>query len=809
MKPLLSQIGQVSIMLSMSKKKYLHQISFFVEPQNRAENLFKFKKVSSQIKDQEGEDIFFMKSVEVPEAWSQVAVDVVASKYLRKSGVGLLRGSEKSVKQLVDRVVDSITASGREQGGYFRDRRQSEVFKEELKYLIYSQSAAFNSPVWFNVGLWEKYGLKSKSEHYYWDSKKKKVLPLKNTYEHPQCSACFIQKVGDSIEEIFALAGTEARLFKYGSGTGTNFSALRSKYEMTNSGGLSSGLISFLEVLDKGAGAIKSGGITRRAAKMVVVNADHPEVMEFIDWKKNEERKAQALLAAGFSGGMDGEAYRTVSGQNANNSVRVTDEFMRALVKDGEWSLKSRATGKTIKKLKANEVMNKIAESAWACAEPGMQFHSTINEWHTCEDTSEIQASNPCSEYMFIDDSACNLASLNLVKFLKTDGSFDFEAFIHATKTLITAQDMIVDYSSYPTVSIAQNSHDYRPLGIGFANLGSLMMHLGLPYDSDAARAWAAAIASLMTGIAYYTSAELAGIKGPFAEYKKNKKSMLAVIQKHKGSLKHINWKLLPDGIKVFIDELWEGVSYLGARNGFRNSQVSVIAPTGTIGLMMDCDTTGIEPEFSLIKTKKLSGGGFMKLANQAVEHALIVLNYTDSQITEILKFIEGHNSIEKAPHLKMEHYAIFDCATAPEGHRYLSVDGHLKMMAAVQPFISGAISKTVNLPRHATVEEVRNVFIKGWDLGLKAVAIYRDGSKMAQPLNSESGKSGLSSKDQASEQTLALNADQESYRASSEKGFGGPSVDFRMICPECGTETQLESGCYRCPNCGVTSGCA
>ncbi len=772
------------------KKKSLNQISYFVPSTKKAQEIIEFKKFDSLISNQKGETVFSMKGIEAPAEWSQVAVDVVASKYFRKTGVSLLQKSEKSVRQLVDRVVDSVVAAGLSQSGFFQDKKAAGVFKEELKYLIYSQRASFNSPVWFNVGLWEKYKIKSESQHYYWDLKKKKVLPLKNVYEHPQCSACFIQKVGDSVEEIFELAKTEARLFKFGSGTGSNFSSLRSKYEQTSSGGHSSGLISFLEVLDKGAGAIKSGGTTRRAAKMVVLDADHPEVLDFIDWKSKEESKARALLAAGFSGGMDGDAYRTVSGQNANNSIRLSDEFMKALDKKSDWALRNRSNGKVYKKIKAEELMNKMSESAWACAEPGVQFHSTINKWHTCANTEPINASNPCSEYMFLDDSACNLASINLVKYLNLDGTFDFEAFVHSIKTLITAQEILVDYASYPTEKIALNSHNYRPLGIGFANLGSLIMRMGYSYDSPEGRAWASLLTSIMTGVAYYTSAEIAGIKGAFPAYKKNSTSMLKVIQQHRGALKNISWDLLPQGISSFVQELWKGVYYLGEQQGYRNAQVSVIAPTGTIGLMMDCDTTGIEPEFSLIKYKKLSGGGTLKLVNQSVEEALIVFDYSPEQVVEILKYIHEYNSVEGAPHLKTSHYSVFDCANAEAGKRYLRPEGHLLMMAAVQPFISGAISKTVNLPKTATVEDVKNVFLMSWKLGLKAVAIYRDGSKEAQPLNLKEGT-------------------KKTAESLSKKHELTTSTDFRMTCPDCGSETVLESGCFRCPNCGTTAGCS
>ncbi len=774
--------------ISMAKKVSLHSPSYFVPAGKNPESFFQWKKVDCEIKNRKGEIFFEMKGVEAPEGWSQLAVEIAASKYFRKMGVPKTK-SEKSVRQLVDRVVNAIVGSGLKQKDYFSSKKDADTFARELKYILLSQRGAFNSPVWFNAGLWESYKINSPSEHFAWDEGKKSIQATKNAYERPQCSACFIQSVEDSIEKIFELAKTEAKLFKYGSGTGSNFSAIRSKYEETSAGGHSSGLISFLEVLDKGAGAIKSGGTTRRAAKMVVVDIDHPEVLDFIEWKMKEERKAHMLIAAGLSSEFEGEAYRTVSGQNANNSVRVTDAFMKAILAEKPWKLKARITGKTHRELPAADVWKKISHAAWVCADPGIQFHDTINKWHTCPKTGAINSSNPCSEYMFLDDSACNLASINLVKFLNPDGSFDFESLIHTARTLFVAQEILVDYSSYPTKKIAQNSHDYRPLGLGFANLGSLLMRKGISYDSDAGRAWAGAITSLMTGVAYLTSAEMARAKGPFAGYRVNHGSMLKVMKMHEKSIKGISWDRLPQGLDKAVKNLWKAVVFNGIKHGYRNAQATVIAPTGTIGLLMDCDTTGIEPDFSLIKFKKLVGGGEIEIINQSVESALRVLQYTDEQITKILKYIEDNNGVEKCPDIRTEHLAIFDCANAAPGGRVLSPESHVKMMAAVQPFISGAISKTVNMPSTASEKDISDVYFLAWRLGVKAVAVYRDGSKQSQPLNLE---------------------------IKGETPEGVPTeikVDivpnFTMKCPECGSDTVLTSGCYRCPNCGTTVGCS
>jgi len=752
--------------------------------------------VDCEIRDRKGEVFFSMKGVEAPEGWSQMAIDIAASKYFRKLGVPRT-GSEKSVRQLIDRVVNAIVESGLKQKNYFTNRKDAEIFAAELKYILLSQRGAFNSPVWFNAGLFEAYGIQSPSEHFAWDEKKKQIVPTQNAYERPQCSACFIQHVEDSIEGIFELAKTEAKLFKYGSGTGTNFSKLRSKYEPLSSGGHSSGLISFLEVLDKGAGAIKSGGTTRRAAKMVVVDIDHPEIIDFIEWKMNEEHKAHMLIAAGLSPNFEGPAYKTVSGQNANNSVRVTDAFMKAVETGKPWKLNSRIDGKPIREIPAQEVWNKITHANWVCADPGIQFHDTINEWHTCPKSDEIHSSNPCSEYMFLDDSACNLASVNLVKFLNDDGSFDFEALSHTARILFIAQEILVDYSSYPTLKIAENSHAYRPLGLGFANLGSLLMRRALAYDSDDGRAWAGAITALITGVAFLTSTELSMCKEPFDGYRKNRTSMLEVMKKHEKALSKISWKLLPKGLGDVIKNLWQDVIAEGIKHGYRNAQASVIAPTGTIGFLMDCDTTGIEPDFSLLKFKKLVGGGELQIINQAVAPALKLLNYDDATIERIQKYIADHGGVEGCPDIKSEDLAIFDCATAAPGHRVLSPESHVKMMAAVQPFVSGAISKTVNLPSTTSEKDIGDIYFLAWKLGLKAVAIYRDGSKQSQPLN-------LKEKTPSTDKALA-----DTKNATIAAEPGEPSSPFVMKCPDCGVDTVLTGSCYRCPNCGTTVGCS
>ena len=722
--------------------------------------------VNSEIKGINGQIYFQMKKIKAPKSWSQTAVDIAASKYFRKSVK-----KENSIYQLIDRICKGLHTALKKSGQYTSEKSIQNVIAEIRDHLL-NQSAAFNSPVWFNCGLSEAYKLKSQSQHFIWNTQKKQISETDDAYKNPQCSACFIQSVDDSLESIFNLVQVEAKLFKYGSGSGTNFSNLRSKFEKLNSGGTSSGLISFLEVLDKSAGAIKSGGTTRRAAKMVCVDLDHPEILEFIEWKKNEERKAHMLISVGYSSDLDGEAYRTVSGQNANNSVRIPHRFMKALEKNQNWALRERSTGKVIKTIKAQDLWTKICESAWECADPGVQFDDTINEMHTCSVTDRIHASNPCSEYMFLDNSACNLASINLTKFLNSNDEvfeYDINSFLKTVKTFIQAQEALVDYASYPTKQIAQNSHDYRPLGLGYANLGSLLMQLGIPYDSEIGRAWTGALTALMTGQAYLESTFLAQKLKPFAGFSKNKKSMLKVISEHQKNLKNISWELLPEEFEVICKDIWKDVLSRGPKYGFRNAQVTVIAPTGTIGLVMDCDTTGIEPDFSLIKNKKLSGGGSLKIVNQSVAIALKTLKYSEPDQKEILTHIENTGNVLNSK-LNQAHYKIFETAT---GELPISPEGHLLMMAAVQPFISGAISKTVNMPSSATVEDISRIYKMAWSLKLKSVAIYRDGSKFAQPLSGKSDKTD----------------------------------NFK--CTECGGATQLESGCYRCLNCGTTTACA
>ena len=598
-----------------------------------------YVKASSRIKDTEGRTVFEMKDVEVPAAWSQLAVDILVSKYFRKAGVPET-GHETSVRQVIRRVARTIAREGA-RAGYFT-AADSEIFEEELSHLLITQKGAFNSPVWFNLGLHAEYGIEGSGGNFAWDAHSSRVVETETAYARPQCSACFIQSVDDDLMSIFQLLKNEARLFKYGSGTGTNFSNLRSSHEKLAGGGTSSGLMSFLEVLDRGAGATKSGGTTRRAAKMVCLDMDHPEIVEFITWKQREERKVAALIQAGYSSDFNGEAYKTVAGQNSNNSVRVTDAFMHAVEKGDDWNTISRTTGEVVQTLKAKELWRTVAEAAWSCADPGLQYDTTINEWHTCADTARIYASNPCSEYMFLNDTACNLASLNLVKFMGEEGGFDIESYRKACRVFIIAQEILVDLSSYPTDRIAKNSHDYRPLGLGYANLGTMLMLKGIPYDSDEGRSWAAALTSIMCGQAYAVSAEEAGVLGPFPGFAGNRESMLRVIAKHRDAAHALDKgkssrspveKALVDAAK----QDWDVALKLGEKYGYRNSQVTVLAPTGTIGLLMDCDTTGVEPDFALVKFKKLAGGGYFKIVNQSVTGALRNLRYTDAQIADIL----------------------------------------------------------------------------------------------------------------------------------------------------------------------------
>ncbi|MBX3185024.1 MAG: vitamin B12-dependent ribonucleotide reductase [Polyangiaceae bacterium] len=801
---------------------------------------------TSVITNPDGSVVFKMEGAEIPREWSQLATDIVVSKYFRKSGVGgEASGQETSVRQVVHRVAHTIRAAGERFGGYFATPEDAEVFEAELTYLLVNQYGAFNSPVWFNCGLYHEYGITGSGGNWAWsEGTVSDVEETPNAYIRPQCSACFIQSVDDDLMSIYELVRHEARLFKYGSGTGTNFSALRGRQEKLSGGGTSSGLMSFLEVLDRAAGATKSGGTTRRAAKMVCLDMDHPEIVDFVQWKVREETKARALIAAGYESDFNGEAYKTVSGQNSNNSIRVSDEFMQAATTGGKWQTRARTTGEVVDTYDASELWGMVAEAAWSCADPGVQYDTTINRWHTCPNTARINASNPCSEYMFLDNSACNLSSLNLTKFLDASGRFDVEGYRHAVRLFFLAQEILVDLSSYPTASIAKNSHDFRPLGLGYANLGTLLMVLGIPYDSQQGRAMAAALTAILCGHAYRVSAEVAKAKGAFNGFAENRDPMLRVMRMHQEAAYGIDRDRCPEELWRAAREDWDEVVRLGELHGYRNAQATVLAPTGTIGLLMDCDTTGIEPDFALVKFKKLAGGGYFKIVNQAVPFALARLGYSPAEAQEIVAFVSGTNTllgaphinrqslkergltdedlrkvedalpgvfdlnlafspwvlgkdtyqrlgitaermsqpgfnllralkftsqeieeagdvivgrmtIEGAPYLREEHLPVFDCANrcGRTGQRYLAPMAHVQMMAATQPFLSGAISKTVNLPNEATVDEVRRIYEEGWKLGLKAVALYRDGCKASQPLSTSSGSSDQEEESQADAQ--------------------------------------------------------
>ncbi len=789
-------------------------------------NSISYKQWSSLITDPDGSVVFKMDNVEAPADWSQLAVDILVKSYFRKAGVPG-SGHETSAKQVVHRVAHTIRKAGENLGGYFASSDDAQAFEDELKYILITQRGAFNSPVWFNCGLFHEYGIQGSGGNYFWDPGTDSFRETKNSYEHPQCSACFIQNVNDDLMSIFELSKNEARLFKFGSGTGSNFSRIRGKQEKLSGGGTSSGLMSFLEVLDRGAGATKSGGTTRRAAKMVCLDMDHPEIVDFINWKLREEKKVAALIAAGYSSDFNGEAYHTVAGQNSNNSVRVGDDFMNAVLRDEEWKTTFRTTGEVCDTYRARELFDQICHAAWACADPGVQYDSTINNWHTCKNTDKIHASNPCSEYMFLDDSACNLSSINLAKFIRDDGSFDVSAYHQAIRILFMAQEILVDFSSYPTLNIARNSHDYRPLGLGYANLGSVLMQLGLPYDSKEGRALASGLTAILCGHAYKVSAEMAREKGAFRGYAINRDSMLGVIGMHRDESYKID-PHCPRNVLEAAQQDWDDALALGEKFGYRNAQATVLAPTGTIGLLMDCDTTGVEPDFALVKFKKLAGGGYFKIINQSIPPALKALGYSPLQIADIVTYVRGSSSlkgaphinteslkgkgfseddlraieqklesvfefsqafnqytlgtstlerlgfspsdyeapsfnllkalgfgadeieeanavicgrmtIEGAPHLKEEHLPVFDCANkcGKTGQRFLPAMSHIRMMAAAQPFISGAISKTVNLPHEANVQDIEDIYMQGWKLGLKAVALYRDGCKLSQPLSS------------------------------------------------------------------------
>ncbi len=811
-----------------------------------------YERRTSVITNADGSVVFRLEGAEVPTHWSQLATDIVVSKYFRKAGLhGDKNRGENSVRQVIHRIAHTIRGAGVRFGGYFATPEDADAFEAELSYYLVHQYAAFNSPVWFNCGIWHEYGIKGSGGNFAWNENAAagaadEIVEIANAYERPQCSACFIQSVQDDLMSIYDLVKAEARLFKYGSGTGTNYSSLRGRQEKLSSGGTSSGLMSFLEVFDRAAGATKSGGTTRRAAKMVCLDMDHPEIVDFVQWKVQEEEKARALIRAGYDADFNGEAYHTISGQNSNNSVRVTDEFMeKALLGRGGaapqgpgsgppdviWRTRARTTGEVVEEHDASELWSLIADAAHVCADPGVQYDSTINRWHTCPNTDRIRASNPCSEYMFLDNSACNLASLNLTKFLREDNTFDVELFRHAVRTFFVAQEILVDLSSYPTRAIAQSSHDYRPLGLGYANLGTLLMRLGLPYDSAEGRAVAGALTAIMCGHAYRVSGEMAASKAPFTGFARNREPMLRVMGMHRDAAYAINRDSCPEALWRGACVDWDEVVRLGEQHGFRNAQATVLAPTGTIGLLMDCDTTGIEPDFSLVKFKKLAGGGCFKIVNQSVPRALQTLGYSEHQIQDVVAYISGTNTllttphinraslgkagltkeeldkveaalpsvfelgqaftpwvigesayarlevpgygesprrqddrpcllehlgftpqqieeagnaivgrmtIEGAPHLDPSHLDVFDCANrcGRHGERFLEPRAHIEMMAAVQPFLSGAISKTVNLPSEATVDDVQQAYELGWRLGLKALALYRDGSKASQPLS-------------------------------------------------------------------------
>ncbi len=826
----------------------VHVMRRFTEPGTDALDTV-YERRSSVITNPDGSIVFKMEGAEIPKAWSQLATDIVISKYFRKAGLhGDKDQGEKSVRQVVHRIAHTIRDAGEKLTGYFATDADAEAFESELGWLLLHQYGAFNSPVWFNCGLFHEYGIKGSGGNWAVNLESGQAEQTAHAYERPQCSACFIQKADDDLMSIYELMKSEARLFKYGSGTGSNFSQIRGRQEKLSGGGTSSGLMSFLEVFDRAAGSTKSGGTTRRAAKMVCLDMDHPEIMDFITWKVREEKKAHALIAAGFPSDFNGEAYHTISGQNSNNSVRVSDEFMRAALAGGKWQTIARTTKEVVDTYDAKDIWRTIAEAAHGCADPGVQYDTTVNRWHTCPNTDRINASNPCSEYMFLDDSACNLASVNLTKFLREDPShpgggqwtFDVDGYRHACRTFFIAQEILVDLSSYPTQSIAKNSHDYRPLGLGYANLGSLLMQIGVPYDSDRGRAIAAALTAIMCGHAFKASAEMAATKGPFEGFAKNREPMLRVMGMHRDAaygihreLSFINTKTgagASDLYKAACED-WDHAVKLGTLHGYRNAQATVLAPTGTIGLLMDCDTTGIEPDFALVKFKKLAGGGYFKIVNQSVPGALANLGYSPAEVQEIVAYVSGTNTllgaphinrrtlakkgfddldldkieaaipgvfdidsafapwvlgeetyarlggenlksapktgrsllklvgftdeqideasdtivgrmtIEGAPHLRDEHYAVFDCANrcGKIGRRYLPPMSHVRMMAAAQPFLSGAISKTVNLPNEASVEDVQKIYEEGWRLGLKAVALYRDGCKASQPLSTKS----------------------------------------------------------------------
>ena len=767
----------------------------FTKPGTSPYDDIEWERRTAQITDAQGNVIFEQRDVEVPKDWSMTATNIVASKYLH--GTLNTPGRETGVRQLVTRVAETIRDWGLSQG-YFKTPEDGAVFHDELAHLLLRQYAAFNSPVWFNVGC-DRIEPNSDAQNWHWNAAEAKVEFGVTGYRKPQCSACFINSVKDSLDSILTLAKTEGMLFKWGSGTGTNFSTLRSSTETLSGGGIASGPLSFMKGFDAFAGVIKSGGKTRRAAKMVILNIDHPDIVDFIECKSQEEAKAHALVASGYDGSHpDSAAYSSIFFQNANNSVRVSDDFMYSVLRDADFTTRAVKDGRPMHTYKAKDVLSKIADATWRCGDPGMQFDTTVNRWHTSKNTARINASNPCSEYMFLDDSACNLASLNLLKFAP-NGSFDVEAYRHAVDVVITAQEILVDNAGYPTEMIGRNSHDYRPLGLGYANLGALLMAAGLPYDSDAGRDYAACLTAIMCGEAYLQSSRIAELCPPLvpateasqsipseqgstmpggaaAGWYLNREPFLDVVRMHRASVNKINKTNVPVSVYETSKACWDEALAHGEKFGYRNSQVTVLAPTGTIGFMMDCDTTGVEPDLALVKYKKLVGGGMIKIVNNTVPTALFKLGYSHDEADKIVSYIDATGTIEGAPQIREEHLAVFDCSFKPaKGTRSIHYLGHLKMMAAVQPFISGAISKTVNLPESASVEDIMEAYLEAWKLGLKAVAIYRDGCKKSQPLSAAGSKTAAS----AGEDTRS------SQLAAEPEDFNAPPRAVRHKLPE------------------------
>src|ERR1700722_1666286 len=760
---------------------------FFTKPGVSPYNEVEWDLRLAQITDAQGNVIFEQKDVEVPKDWSMTATNIVASKYLHGK-IGTPE-RETGVRQLVARVAETIRDWGMAQG-YFRTSEDGTTFHDELVHILVRQYAAFNSPVWFNVGC-DRIEPNSDGRSWHWNPQTQQVEFGVTGYSKPQCSACFINSVKDSLDSILTLAKTEGMLFKWGSGTGTNLSPLRGSTETLSGGGTASGPLSFMKGFDAFAGVIKSGGKTRRAAKMVILNVEHPDIIEFIECKQKEEAKAHALVSMGYDGSHpDSDAYSSIFFQNANNSVRVTDDFMYAVVRDTDFSTRTITDGSPVKTYKAKDLLHKISEATWHCGDPGMQYDTTVNRWHTSKNTARINASNPCSEYMFLDDSACNLASLNLLKFAP-NGTFDVEAYRHAVDVLITAQEILVDNAGYPTEAIMRNSHDYRPLGLGYANLGALLMAAGLPYDSDAGRDYAACVTAIMCGEAYLQSSRIAEQCSPLTPatdtvatrlgvteaanmpgaacpgWYINREPFLDVIRMHRASVNNINKNNVPSALYEASKASWDEALAHGEKFGYRNSQVTVLAPTGTIGFMMDCDTTGVEPDLALVKYKKLVGGGMIKIVNQTVPTALFKLGYDHDQANAIVSYIDATGTIEGAPHIKDDHLAVFDCSFKPaKGTRSIAYMGHLRMMAAAQPFISGAISKTVNLPENASVEDIMEAYLQAWKLGLKAVAVYRDGCKKSQPLSAAGTKTANYSKEDSRAGVPAPHVEEENLNA-------------------------------------------